>query len=62
MTKNLEPIPFVGYVDVDEDMSQTDIAKSLGLSRVTVGKIEKDALLKAKKLMEEKNIKKDDIL
>ena len=62
MTKELEPIPFVGYVDLGEDTPQIEIAKSMGLSRMTVAKIEKEALKKAKKLMEERKIKKDDIL
>ena len=62
MTKELEPIPFVGHVDLGEDTPQIEIAKSMGLSRMTVAKIEREALKKAKKLMEERKIKKDDIL
>ena len=29
MTKELEPIPFVGYVDLGEDTPQIEIAKSM---------------------------------
>ncbi len=59
MTKRLEPIPFVGMVEVDDDepkatdrklfdKTQREVANELGVSRHAVGQVEKRAMKKFK--------------
>jgi len=70
MTKRVEYIPFVGAVEIDDDESiseetnprtQQEIADELGLSRVTVGKLETHALEKFREIFLTK-YKKDDFI
>ena len=48
MTKRLEPVPFFGMLEVDDDdvypMTQQEVADELGISRPAVGSTEKRAM------------------
>jgi DNA-binding XRE family transcriptional regulator len=59
MAKKIEPIPFVGMVEVDDDetkatdrntfdKTQREVANELGVSRHAVGQVEKRAMKKFK--------------
>ena len=56
MTKRLEPIPFVGMVEIDDeeidkklfDKTQQEVADELKVTRGTVGNVEKRAMKKFK--------------
>lgn len=56
MTKRLEPIPFAGMVEVDDeepdkklfDKTQQEVADELKVTRGTVGNVEKRAMKKFK--------------
>jgi DNA-binding XRE family transcriptional regulator len=59
MTKRIEPIPFVGMVEIDDDetesmdrklfaKTQKEVADELGVSRTAVGDVEKRAMKKFK--------------
>jgi len=56
MTKRLEPIPFAGMVEIDDEdfdktlfsKTQKEVADELGVSRGTVGNVEKRAMKKFK--------------
>ena len=64
MTKKTEPIPFMGLVEVDDDvypMTQQEVADELGVSRNAVGQTENRALKKFKELFLSK-FKKDDFI
>ena len=64
MTKKTEPIPFMGLVEVDDDvypMTQQEVADELGVSRNAVGQTEHRALKKFKELFLSK-FKKDDFI
>jgi DNA-directed RNA polymerase sigma subunit (sigma70/sigma32) len=64
MTKKTEPIPFMGLVEVDDDvypMTQQEVANELGVSRNAVGQTENRALKKFKELFLSK-FKKDDFI
>lgn len=70
MTKEVEYIPFVGIVELDDEepivedtapRTQQQIADELGLSRVTVGKLETHALEKFREIFLTK-YKKDDFI
>jgi transcriptional regulator with XRE-family HTH domain len=43
-------------------MTQEEVAQELGLSRAMVGKTERDAILKIKKILKSKNLKKEDLI
>jgi DNA-directed RNA polymerase sigma subunit (sigma70/sigma32) len=67
MTKRIEPIPFMGLVEVDDDitntypMTQQEVANEMGISRNAVGQTENRALKKFKELFLSK-FKKDDFI
>jgi hypothetical protein len=67
MTKRIEPIPFMGMVEVDDDVSNTlpmtqqEVADKLGVSRNAVGSTEKRAREKFKEKFLEK-FNKDDFI
>jgi len=64
MTKKTEPIPFMGLVEVDDDvypMTQQEVANEMGISRNAVGQTENRALKKFKELFLSK-FKKDDFI
>jgi DNA-directed RNA polymerase sigma subunit (sigma70/sigma32) len=64
MTKRLEPVPFFGMVEVDDDthpMTQQEVADELGISRPAVGSTEKRALKKFKEVFLTK-FNKDDFI
>lgn len=56
MTKRLEPIPFAGMVEIDDeepdkklfDKTQQEVADELKVTRGTVGNVEKRAMKKFK--------------
>ena len=56
MTKRIEPIPFAGMVEVDDeepdkklfDKTQQEVADELKVTRGTVGNVEKRAMKKFK--------------
>ncbi len=59
MTKRIEPIPFVGMVEIDDDetesmdrklfaKTQKEVANELGVTRHAVGQVEKRAMKKFK--------------
>jgi len=62
----LEPIPFAGMVDISEtdngNMTQEEIAKTLGVSRQTVRNIEESAFKKIRRALFEKGFNKDDLV
>ena len=69
MTKRIEPIPFMGMVEVDDEVVKTDrnltiksqqeVADELGVTRIAVGDTERRALKKAKELLSKKYKKSD---
>lgn len=65
MTKRLEPVPFFGFVEVDDDdiypMTQQEVADELGISRPAVGSTEKRAMQKFKEKFLKK-FNKDDFI
>jgi DNA-directed RNA polymerase sigma subunit (sigma70/sigma32) len=65
MTKKTEPIPFMGMVEIDDDivnpMTQQEVADELGVSRNAVLQTEHRALKKFKELFLSK-FKKDDFI
>lgn len=69
MTKRIEPIPFAGMVEVDDeetdkklfDKTQQEVADELKISRGTVGNVEKRALKKFKDKFSAK-FNKDDFI
>jgi predicted XRE-type DNA-binding protein len=68
MTKRLEPVPFFGFVEIDDDevsdthpMTQQEVADELGISRPAVGSTEKRAMQKFKEKFLTK-FKKDDFI
>ena len=68
MTKRLEPVPFFGMVEVDDDevsdvhpMTQQEVADELGISRPAVGSTEKRAMQKFKEVFLTK-FNKDDFI
>jgi predicted transcriptional regulator len=67
MTKRLEPVPFFGMVEVDDEVSDThpmtqqEVADELGISRPAVGSTEKRALKKFKEVFLTK-FNKDDFI
>ena len=71
MSKRIEPIPFVGMVEVDDDEPETDknffvktqqeVANELGVSRSAVGQVEKRAMKRFKEKFIAK-FKKDDFI
>jgi len=65
MTKKTEPIPFMGLVEIDDEivhpMTQQEVASELGISRNAVGDTEKRAMQKFKELFLSK-FKKDDFI
>ena len=64
MTKKTEPIPFMGLVEIDDDihpMTQQEVADELGISRPAVGQTESRALKKFKEIFLTK-FKKDDFI
>jgi predicted transcriptional regulator len=68
MTKRLEPVPFFGFVEVDDDevsdahpMTQQEVADELGISRPAVGSTEKRAMQKFKEVFLKK-FNKDDFI
>lgn len=59
----LEPIPFVGYMDINGlQMTQEDVAAVMGISRQTVCNIEKSAFKKIRKELFKRGVSKDDLL
>jgi hypothetical protein len=59
----LEPIPFMGLVDISEPlMTQEAIATELGVSRQTVRNIEASAFKKIRKALFEKGIDREDLV
>jgi predicted transcriptional regulator len=67
MNKRLEPVPFFGMVEVDDEVSDThpmtqqEVADELGISRPAVGSTEKRALKKFKEVFLTK-FNKDDFI
>ncbi len=72
MTKRIEPIPFVGMVEIDDDetesmdrklfaKTQKEVANELGVTRHAVGQVEKRAMKKFKEKFIAK-FKKDDYI
>ena len=72
MTKTIEPIPFVGMVEIDDDetesmdrklfaKTQKEVANELGVTRHAVGQVEKRAMKKFKEKFIAK-FKKDDYI
>jgi DNA-directed RNA polymerase sigma subunit (sigma70/sigma32) len=64
MTKKTEPIPFMGLVEVDDDvypMTQQEVADKIGITRNAVGDTERRALKKFKEKFLSK-FKKDDFI
>jgi len=72
MTKIIEPIPFVGMVEIDDDetepmdrklfaKTQKEVADELGVTRHAVGQVEKRAMKKFKEKFIAK-FKKDDFI
>lgn len=75
MTKRIEPIPFVGMVEIDDDetesteptdkklfaKTQKEVADELGVTRHAVGQVEKRAMKKFKEKFVAK-FKKDDFI
>ena len=67
MTKRLEPVPFFGMVEIDDDevnnhpMTQQEVANVLGVSRNAVLQTEHRALKKFKEKFLEK-FNKDDFI
>jgi predicted DNA-binding protein (UPF0251 family) len=70
MTKRLEPVPFFGFIEVDDeesydrsvyDKTQQEVADVLGVSRNAVGSTEKRAKEKFKELFLKK-FNKDDFI
>jgi len=65
MTKKTEPIPFMGLVEIDDEivhpMTQQEVANELGISRPAVGSTEKRAMEKFKEKFLEK-FNKDDFI
>ncbi len=72
MTKRIEPIPFVGMVEIDDDetepmdrklfaKTQKEVADELGVTRHAVGQVEKRAMKKFKEKFIAK-FKKDDFI
>lgn len=72
MTKKIEPIPFAGMVEVDDDepevsikndfaKTQKEVANELGVTRTAVGLVEKKAMKKFKEKFLAK-FKKDDFI
>ena len=67
MTKRIEPIPFMGMVEVDDEvndthpMTQQEVADELGVTRNAVGLTEKRAREKFKELFLKK-FNKDDFI
>ncbi len=72
MTKRIEPIPFVGMVEIDDDetesmdrklfaKTQKEVADELGVTRHAVGQVEKRAMKKFKEKFIAK-FKKDDYI
>ena len=67
MTKRLEPVPFFGMLEVDDEVSDTypmtqqEVADELGISRPAVGSTEKRAMQKFKELFLKK-FNKDDFI
>jgi len=69
MAKRIEPIPFMGLVEVDDDVVESsqfnytlqEVADKLGISRGTVSVTERRALRKFKQKFLEK-FKKEDLI
>lgn len=72
MTKKIEPIPFAGMVEIEEDdnevsgkqyfaKTQKEVANELGVTRTAVGLVEKKAMKKFKEKFLAK-FKKDDFI
>ena len=70
MTKHSEPIPFMGIVDIDDDVqenqdrsltvkTQQEVADELGITRNAVGQTEKRALKRFKEILTTKYKKSD---
>lgn len=69
MTKRIEFIPFMGVVEIDDEVVKTDVnltiksqqevADELGVTRIAVGQTERRALKKAKELLSKKYKKSD---
>lgn len=67
MTKRLEPVPFFGMLEVDDEVSDThpmtqqEVADELGISRPAVGSTEKRAMQRFKEVFLKK-FNKDDFI
>ncbi len=71
MTKKIEPIPFVGMVEIDDEpevsvkndfaKTQKEVANELGVTRTAVGLIEKKAMKRFRQKFLAK-FKKDDFI
>lgn len=72
MTKKIEPIPFAGMVEIEEDdnevsgkqyfaKTQKEVANELGVTRTAVGLVEKKAMKRFKQKFLAK-FKKDDFI
>ena len=71
MTKKIEPIPFAGMVEVDDEpevsikndfaKTQKEVANELGVTRTAVGLIEKKAMKRFRQKFLAK-FKKDDFI
>ena len=70
MTKHSEPIPFMGIVEIDDDVqenqdrsltvkTQQEVADELGITRNAVGQTEKRALKRFKEILTTKYKKSD---
>ena len=69
MTKRIEFIPFMGVVEIDDEVVKTDVnltiksqqevADELGVTRIAIGQTERRALKKAKELLSKKYKKSD---
>ena len=65
MTKKIEPIPFMGLVEIDDEvvypMTQQEVADELGISRPVVSLTERRAMQKFKEKFLRK-FNKDDFI
>ena len=70
MTKHSEPIPFMGIVEIDDEVHETqdrsltvktqqEVADELGITRNAVGQTEKRALKRFKEILTTKYKKSD---
>ena len=60
--KDVDKTYYMVKNDDDDGMTQEEIAKALGVSRPLVSQIERNALMKIRRILRRKNLKKEDLL